>query len=204
MRLLAGSGPQTSARASTSPLEVDMPSSASSTPSAVRSREGRMRARPGAAAEAVACARCERYPDRSCAVCAARRRRAVGLVMVEGLSVGEAARRMRLSIACVERLLEADADRRRVGALVQDEVATALLRELLADRRRREPTLTMAELARRMGSSQAQVERWLGLRATAPKTDRRGRTYPGRLRERVSVEVGGRLARAMGYAPCEV
>jgi hypothetical protein len=111
---------------------------------------------------------------------------------------------MRLSIAYVERLLEAESDRLRVGALVQDEVATALLRELLADQRRREPTLTIAELARRMGISQAQVERWLGLRVTAAKTDRRGRTYPGRLRERVSVEVGGRIARAMGYAPFEV
>ena len=86
---------------------------------------------------------------------------------------------MRLSVARVERLLEADADRRCVGALVQAELATALLRQLLVDRQRHEPTLTVAELARRMGTSQVQVERWLGLRATAPKTDRRGRTYPG-------------------------
>ena len=111
---------------------------------------------------------------------------------------------MRLSVARVERLLEADADRRCVGALVQADVGTVLLRRLLVDRQRHEPTLTIAELARRMGTSQVQVERWLGLRATAPKTDRRGRTYPPRVLERVSVETAGRLARALGYAPCEV
>ena len=111
---------------------------------------------------------------------------------------------MRLSVARVERLLEADADRRCVGALVQAEVATVVLRRLLVDRQRHEPTLTVAELARRLGSSQVQVERWLGLRATAPKTDRRGRRYPGRLLERVSVDTGGRIARAIGYAPYEV
>jgi hypothetical protein len=111
---------------------------------------------------------------------------------------------MRLSVARVERLLEADADRRCVGALVQADVGTMLLRRLLVDRQQHEPMLTTAELARRMGSSQAQVERWLGLRTTAPKTDRHGRTYPPRLLERVSVETAGRLVRALGYAPCEV
>jgi hypothetical protein len=118
--------------------------------------------------------------------------------------VSEAARELRLSVARVERLLEADADRRCVGALVQADVGTVLLRRLLVDRQRHEPTLTVAEVARRVGTSQVQVERWLGLRATAPKTDRRGRTYPARLLERVSVETAGRLARALGYAPCEV
>src|SRR3954471_20616847 len=139
MRLLAGSGPRTLTRASTSALEVEMPSSAAKTRSTVRRREGHVRAGRRAAVGAVACEWCERYPDRSCPVCAARRRRAVGLVTVEGVSVGEAARRMRLSIAYVERLLEAESDRRRVGVLVQDEVATALLRQLLEDQRRREP-----------------------------------------------------------------
>ena len=118
--------------------------------------------------------------------------------------MAEAAAEMRISVARVERLLEAEADRQCLRALVQGDVGTALLRELFRDRQRREPTLTVAELARRTGSSQVQVERWLGRRETAPKTDRRGRTYPGRVLERVNVETAGRLARAMGYAPCEV
>jgi hypothetical protein len=44
------------------------------------------------------------------------------------------------------------------------------------------------------GTSPSQPERWLGLRPTAPKTDRRGRTYPGRILKTISVENAGRLA----------
>ena len=62
----------------------------------------------------------------------------------------------------------------------------------------------MSELARRVGSSPIQVERWLGLRQTAPKTDRRGRRYPPRTLTEINVETAGRLARALGYAPCEI
>ena len=113
-----------------------------------------MDGRASAGTPLVVCEWCEGHPDRSCPACAARRRRAVRLVSVEGLSVGEAARQMRLSVARVVRLLEADADRRCVGALVQADVATALLRRLLLDRQRHEPALTVAELARRLGSSQ--------------------------------------------------
>src|SRR3954447_6966359 len=128
---------------------------------------------------AVDCAWCERHPDRPCPACAARRRRAVRLVD-GGWSVSQAAREMRLSIARVERLLEADEDRRALAALTGADVSTEALRRLLDERRRRDPELTTGVLARRVGSSQVQVERWLGLRATAAKTDRRGRTYPAR------------------------
>ena len=68
----------------------------------------------------------------------------------------------------------------------------------------RRPSLTVAEIARQVGTSAIQVERWLGLEPTAPKTDGRGRTYPGRILTTISVENAGRLARAMGYAPYEV
>src|SRR4051794_21166756 len=128
--------------------------------------------------DAPGCEWCEQHPDRSCPACAARRRRAVRLVVGGGLPVSEAAREMRVSTARVERLLEADADRRCVSQFAGSEVSTERLRQLLLDRRRREPGLTIAALARRMGTSQVQVERWLRLRATAPKTDRRRHTYP--------------------------
>src|SRR4051794_3474667 len=96
---------------------------------AVSSRNAqRKRVRDGASPTLAGCGWCERYPDRSCPACAARRRRAVRLVAVEGRSVAEAAREMRLSVARVERLLEAEADRQCVRALVQGEVGTALLR----------------------------------------------------------------------------
>src|SRR3954467_6956616 len=101
---------------------------------------GRTRVRDGAGPRLAGCEWCERYPDRSCPACAARRRRAVRLVAVEGGSVAEAAREMGLSVARVERLLEAEADRQCVRALVQGDVPTALLRELLRDRQRRDPT----------------------------------------------------------------
>ena len=162
-------------------------------------------ARAAVAAEAVgACEWCERHPDGACRACAARRRRAVRLVIEGGVAVTEAARRMGQSVARVERLLEEDADRRMVEAFAQREIENALLRELLARRQRHDPAVTAAEIARRLGTSQVQVERWLGLRATAPKTTRSGRTYPGRMLCRIGVETAGRLVRAMGYAPCEI
>ena len=105
---------------------------------------------------------------------------------------------MRQPVARVERLLEEDADRRAVAGFAGDHVDNARLRQLLVVEQRRDPTLTAAELARRLATSQAQVERWLGLRPTAPKTNRRGRTYPGRVLNRISVDTAGRLARAMG------
>ena len=111
---------------------------------------------------------------------------------------------MSQSVARVERLLEEAADQHIVETFVRAKIDNAVLRELLAIRRRQDPTFTLAELARRVDSSQAQVERWLGLRPTAAKTDRQGRTYPGRTLDRVSVETAGRLVRAMGYAPCEI
>src|SRR5215210_1946038 len=82
------------------------------------------------------CDWCERHPDRPCPACAARRRRAVRLVASVGLSVPEAACEMGVSVARVERLLEADADRRRVGAFAGSDVSTELLRQLLVERQR--------------------------------------------------------------------
>ena len=75
---------------------------------------------------------------------------------------------------------------------------------MLDVRRRADPTLTPSELARRLGTTPIQVERWLGLQPTAAKTDRRGRSYPGRTVERISVDVAGRIVRAIGYAPYEL
>jgi transposase-like protein len=129
---------------------------------------------------------------------------AVRLVSRYGLSVAEAASRLQLSESRVERLLEQYRDRELVTAYVLDEIRNDSLRHILAAARRADPELTVAELARRIGSTQVQVERWLGLRETAPKTDAAGRLYAPKRVERISVGVAGRLVRAMGYAPCEV
>ncbi len=111
---------------------------------------------------------------------------------------------MRVPVARVERLLEEEADRRALAGLRQTHVENAALREMFLARRRNDPALTVTEIARRVGTSAIQVERWLGLKPTAPKTDGRKRTYPGRILTTIGVEPAGRLARAMGYAPCEI
>src|SRR3954449_9063471 len=159
---------------------------------------------PEPAHAAGVCERCERHPDRPCPACNARRRRAVRLVEGSGLLIADAARLMGLPPGRVERLLEEEADRRSVAQFRQSQVENAALRRRFRQRQLADPTLTPSELARRVGTSPVQVERWLGLRPTAAKTDRHGRTYPGRTLTSIGVETAGRLARAMGYAPCEI
>jgi transposase-like protein len=150
------------------------------------------------------CDWCEHHPNRPCPACNARRRRAVRLVEDRGLSVTETATQMGLPVRRVERLLEEEADRRTVIRFRQDHVENAALRQRFLKLRLHDPALTAAEIARRIGTSPIQVERWLGLRPTAPKTDPSGRSYPGRLLTTIGVENAGQLARAMGYAPCEL
>ena len=158
----------------------------------------------GERVDPAVCDWCIRNPNRPCPACNARRRRAVRLVEGDGLSVEQTAARMGLPVGRVERLLEEEADRRVLAQLRRTHVENAPLLALYRRRCRVDPGLTVSELARRVGSSTIQVERWLGLRPTAPKTDRRGRVYPSRTLTRIGVEVAGRLVRAMGYAPCEI
>jgi hypothetical protein len=150
------------------------------------------------------CDWCEQHPNRPCPACNARRRQAVRLVEGLGLSVSDAAHRMGLPVGRVDRLLEEEADRRTVVQFRKSHVENAPLRQRFRQRQPVDPTLTVTEIARRIGTSPIQVERWLGLAPTAPKTDHRGRIYPGRVLTTISVENAGRLARAMGYAPCEL
>ena len=150
------------------------------------------------------CDWCEEHPNRPCPACNARRRRAVRLVEANGLTVEQAASQMDLPVGRVERLLEEETDRRALAQFRQTHIENGMLVCLFRRRRLLDPTLTLAEIARRVGTSAIQVERWLGLQPTAPKTDRLGRVYPARVLTTISVENAGRLARAMGYAPCEL
>jgi hypothetical protein len=159
---------------------------------------------PSTRIQPLACRTCEEFPDRYCPTCAGRQRRAVRLVWRDGHSPAAAAALMELPLGHVERLLEQATDRRTVESLVRSEIDNAAVRALLDQQRRVEPDLSCSELARRLGTSPIQVERWLGLRPTAAKTDGRGRHYPGRVLKQISVDVAGRLARAIGYAPCDL
>jgi hypothetical protein len=150
------------------------------------------------------CDRCDQHPNRPCPACNARRRRAIRLVEGHGLSVTETAEQMGLPVGRVERLLEEEADRRTVVQFRQDHVENTPLRQRFLEQRLNDPALTATTIAHHIGTSPIQVERWLGLRPTAPKTDPRGRIYPARTLTTISVENAGRLARAMGYAPCEL
>jgi predicted nucleic acid-binding Zn ribbon protein len=149
------------------------------------------------------CSWCEQHPNRPCPACNARRRHAVQLIERRGLSVSATAEQMGLPAARIERLLEEEADRRTLLQFRQDRVDNAPLRQRFLTLRRRDPALTATEIAQRIGTSPIQVERWLGLRPTAPKVDRRGRIYAARILTTVSVENAGRLARAMGANPNE-
>ena len=111
---------------------------------------------------------------------------------------------MSLPPARVRRLLADEEDRRALEALRRDRVPNAPLARLFAQARLRDPELTVSELARRLGSSPIQVERWLGRRATAAKTDRHGRHYPARTLTEIDVGTAGRIARALGLAPREM
>src|SRR3954464_6705787 len=114
---------------------------------------------PPSASRLTACDWCEHHPDRACPACAARRRRAVRLVE-RGLSVTAIAERMGLQTALVERLLDDEADRSVLASLRRDHVENAPLRTLFRERQRDDPSLTVSELERRVGSSPIQVERW--------------------------------------------
>ena len=165
---------------------------------------GMSSAGPCATSDSARCEWCIAHPSRACPSCNARRRRAVRLVEANSLSAEEAAHEMRLPVKRVERLLEMEADRRALAQYRQTHVANTPLRERFLARRSADPSFTVAKIARHLDTSPIQVERWLGLRPTASKTDNQGRTYPGRILTKIGVETAGRLARALGYAPCEV
>jgi hypothetical protein len=121
------------------------------------------------------------------------------------LGIADIAQRLGLKTMRVMRLLEQAHDRRELAEARVRPVATAVLKERFSAWRAQDPaTHTFLELARLAGlDGSSTVQRLLGEIPTAPVV-RGDVIYPGRLRTTVSVEAGGRLVRAMGYAPCEV
>ena len=144
------------------------------------------------------CDSCVQHGTARCPTCGIRRRTAIRLHERDGLSVDDIARRMRLTVPRVRRLLEQEADRRALARFETTRIPTARVRALLDRRRRQNPAFSIADLTRPAGySSQTQVERLLGLKPTSD-THKNGKTYGGGYADTVEVDHAARLVRALG------
>jgi len=150
------------------------------------------------------CAWCNAHPGRVCVSCTQRGRHATRLIEQAGMSVGEVAERMGLTVRRVERLLERERDRRQLLAYRCDTIPVAEIQRLIEARLRQEPTLSLAELARLAGQkSRINFERQLGL-APRAATTKRGKRYPARYNTTIDVHAAGVIVRALGLAPHEI
>jgi hypothetical protein len=105
----------------------------------------------------------------------------------------------------VLRLIEAAIDRREMAEIRVDGASTDVIRDLFSAWQAQNPSShTYSELARLAGlGSASTVQRLLGLIPNA-RVEKGPKVYPGKVRTTVSAEMGGRLARAMGYVPAEI
>src|SRR5918995_5448301 len=106
----------------------------------------------------AACARCQQL-GRTCPSCVQRRHIAWRLVDRDGLTVEEAAAKMQLPPERVCELLRAERDRRELAAYRIDSIPTARARAFLERELQRDPSLSRAEVAHRMGMAQSDFDR---------------------------------------------
>jgi transcriptional regulator with XRE-family HTH domain len=136
--------------------------------------------------------------------CTQRRRRAIELLEQHGLTVQEIARKLRLTVPRVNRLLEEEAQIRDLQQYKCDSVPVEQIHALLLQRQEEDPTLTKERIARLADyGSRTALLRALGLEPTA-RMLRRGREYPPEHRKRIDVGAAGRIVRALGFAPHEI
>jgi hypothetical protein len=143
----------------------------------------------------AACARCERL-GRVCPSCVQRRRVAWRLVEEQQLTVEQAAARMRLPVLRVRALLMHERDRRELEAYRVNSIPVARVRAFLERELDRDPSLSRAEIARRMEMHQSDFDRAFGY---APAKARGGAPQTS-----VRVSTAARLARALGRAPVDI
>ena len=132
----------------------------------------------------------------TCRGCAQRRKHAWTLVKGRGMSVAEAARRMKLSRRQVLRFVALHQDWLELRTYKRDSVLAETALALFRAEQRRQPGLTRAEVAHRMGKTQNQLDRMLGLAST------KGSAQPSK--RRISIPEASELARALGRAPHEL
>jgi predicted DNA-binding protein (UPF0251 family) len=148
---------------------------------------------PGRAAGDASCSRCARL-GRTCPSCAQRRRIAWRLVERQGQTIEQAAARLDLSTVGVRRLVQDERDRRDLERYRFDSIPVTRARAFLERELARDPGLTRAEVAHRMGIRQADFDRAFGY---APAKH-------GTLQTRVGIATASRLVRALGRAPYEL
>jgi hypothetical protein len=140
------------------------------------------------------CGSCAAHPERSrCEYCT-RKRRDIGRMADEGVSIQEIARRKAITERWASALLADEYSVREREALRCDEVPVEVVLEAVERWQRRAPeNNTWSELARRMRyRSQHTLRRALGAVAK-----------DGRRRTKVNVELAARMVRAIGFTPCE-
>ena len=151
-------------------------------------------ASPAVEAGARRTARCATCKDTgTCRACAQLRRRAWMLVRAQGLAVEQAAAQMKLTVAQTRRFVALHDDWLELESLKQNTVSAQAVLAVLYAEQRRDPGLTRAEIARRMGRTQSQLDRMLGLASAKRSAD------PAR--RRVNVASASALMRALGRAP---
>jgi plasmid maintenance system antidote protein VapI len=125
-----------------------------------------------------------------------RRRVAWRLVDEQGLTVEQAAARMRLPVQRVRVLVPEERDRRELRAYRVNSIPVARVRALVERELDRDRSLCRAEIAHRMGMHQSDLDRALGF---APAKGRGGVPQTS-----VRVSTATRLARALGRAPVDI
>jgi hypothetical protein len=122
-----------------------------------------------------------------------RRRCAWSLVVQRGKTLDEASDRVGLSADVVRELVAEESDRRELRSLRCDSIPVELTRSVIAEALRRDPLLTIGEIAHWLDMGQADFERaYLG------------NSKDGRPKRRVSVSSASRLMIALGRAPNEL
>jgi len=148
---------------------------------------------PGRTADAARCPRCAQL-GRICRSCTQRRRIAWRLVDEQGQTIDHAATRLRLTTAQVRWLVEDERDRQELEKYRLDTIPVTRARTFLEHELARNPELTRAEVAHRMGIHRADFDRAFGY---AP-------TKHGAMQTRVGIATASRLVRALGRAPNEL
>src|SRR5262249_28797206 len=122
-----------------------------------------------------------------------RRRYSWSLVVQRGQTEEAAAGKMGLSPDVVRELVAHEADRRELRSLRCDSIPVELTRSVIGEALRRDPGLTVGEIAH-----------WLDMRQVDFERSYLGRSKNGRPKRRVTVSSASRLMIALGRAPNEL